>query len=63
MFGLSIEGLAPKFLSKVTKTGNPRASVLWTLLFMWIVLVLGLVSEVAGYMTDLYASLLSLSGF
>ena len=55
MYGLSIEGLAPKFLSKVTKSGNPRASVLWTLLFMWIVLVLGLISEVTG--------LLSLSGF
>ena len=63
MFGLSIEGLAPKFLSKVTKSGNPRASVLWTLLFMWIVLVLGLISEVTGFMTSLYTSLLSLSGF
>ena len=63
MYGLSIEGLAPKFLSKVTKSGNPRASVLWTLLFMWIVLVLGLISEVTGFMTSLYTSLLSLSGF
>ena len=62
MYGLSIEGLAPKFLSKVTKSGNPRASVLWTLLFMWIVLVLGLISEVTGFMTSLYTSLLSLSG-
>ena len=63
MYGLSIEGLAPKFLSKVTKSGNPRASVLWTLLFIWIVLVLGLISEVTGFMTSLYTSLLSLSGF
>ena len=63
LYGLSIEGLAPKFLSKVTKSGNPRASVLWTLLFMWIVLVLGLISEVTGFMTSLYTSLLSLSGF
>ena len=63
MYGLSIEGLAPKFLSKVTKSGNPRASVLWTLLFMWIVLVLGLISEFTGFMTSLYTSLLSLSGF
>ncbi len=63
MYGLSIEGLAPKFLSKVTKSGNPRASVLWTLLFMWVVLVLGLISEVTGFMTSLYTSLLSLSGF
>ena len=49
MFGLSIEGLAPKFLSKVTKSGNPRAAVFWTLGFMWIVLLLGLISEVTGY--------------
>lgn len=63
MFGLSIEGLAPKFLSKLTKSGNPRAAVLWTLLFMWIVLLLGLISEITGFMTSLYTSLLSLSGF
>ena len=63
MFGLSIEGLAPKFLSKVTKSGNPRAAVLWTLGFMWIVLLLGLISQVTGYLEDLYVSLLSLSGF
>ena len=53
MFGLSIEGLAPKFLSKV----------LWTLGFMWVVLLLGLISQVTGYLENLYTSLLSLSGF
>lgn len=63
MFGLSIEGLAPKFLGKVTESGNPRNSVFWTLIFMWIVLILGLTSEVTGMMTSLYTSLLSLSGF
>ncbi len=63
MFGLSIEGLAPKFLSKVTKSGNPRGAVFWTLGFMWVVLLLGLISEVTGYMENLYTSLLSLSGF
>lgn len=63
MFGLSIEGLAPKFLSKVNKQGNPRSAVFWTLAFMWIVLVLGLVSEVTGALESLYAALLSLSGF
>ena len=63
MFGLSIEGLAPKFLSKVTKSGNPRAAVLWTLGFMWIVLLVGLISQLTGYLENLYVSLLSLSGF
>lgn len=63
MFGLSIEGLAPKFLSKVTKSGNPRTAVLWTLGFMWVVLLVGLISQITGYLEDLYVSLLSLSGF
>ncbi len=63
MFGLSIEGLAPKFLSKVTKSGNPRAAVFWTLAFMWVVLIVGLISEVTGALSNLYTSLLSLSGF
>ncbi|MBC6680372.1 amino acid permease [Zhenpiania hominis] len=63
MFGLSIEGLAPKFLSKLTKTSNPRNAALFTLLFMWIVLIIGLVSELTGAMSSLYANLLSLSGF
>lgn len=63
MFGLSIEGLAPKFLGKLKKDGNPKNAVLFTLLFMWIVLILGLVSQITGALESLYASLLSMSGF
>lgn len=63
MFGLSIEGLAPKFLSKVNKQGNPRTAVLWTLAFMWVVLIIGLISQLTGALGSLYATLLSLSGF
>lgn len=63
MYGLSVEGLAPKFLGKITKEGNPRASVLWTLAFMWIILVLGLISEITGALESLYSCMLSLSGF
>lgn len=63
MYGLSIEGLAPKFLSKVNKSGNPKNAVLFTLAFMWVVLILGLISEVGGLFTNLYGMLLSLSGF
>ena len=63
LYGLSVEGLAPKFLSNLTKTGNPRNSVLFTLLFMWIVLVLGLISEITGLFASLYGTLLCLSGF
>lgn len=63
MYGLSVEGLAPKFLSRVNKNGNPKNAVLFTLLFMWIVLVLGLISELTGLFASLYGTLLSLSGF
>jgi AAT family amino acid transporter len=63
MYGLSIEGLAPKFLSKVNKDGNPKNAVLFTLLFMWVVLLIGLFSQLTGALESLYASLLSMSGF
>lgn len=63
MYGLSVEGLAPKFLSKLSKNQAPQRAVLFTLLFMWIVLVIGLISELTGFLSNLYGSLLSMSGF
>ncbi|NLD20029.1 MAG: amino acid permease [Clostridiales bacterium] len=63
MYGLSVEGLAPKFLSKLSKNQAPQRAVLFTLLFMWIVLIIGLVSELTGTLSNLYGSLLSMSGF
>lgn len=63
MYGLSVEGLAPKFLSKLSKSASPRNAALFTLAFMWVVLVLGLVSELTGKLTNLYTNLLSMSGF
>lgn len=63
MYGLSVEGLAPKFLSKLNKSASPRNAVLFTLLFMWIVLIIGLVSELTGFLSNLYTNLLSMSGF
>lgn len=59
MYGLSVEGLAPKFLSKLNKSANPKNAVIFTLVFMWIVLALGLF---AGQ-SSIYENLLSLSGF
>ena len=59
MYGLSIEGLAPKFLSKLNKNANPKNSVFFTLAFMWIVLMLGLFASESS----IYENLLSLSGF
>ncbi len=63
MYGLSIEGLAPKFLGKINKSGNPKNAVLFTLAFMWVVLILGLISQLTGFLESLYESLLSMSGF
>lgn len=63
MYGLSVEGLAPKFLSKLSKNQAPRNAVLFTLMFMWVVLVIGLISELTGFLSNLYGSLLSMSGF
>jgi AAT family amino acid transporter len=59
MYGLSIEGLAPKILHKLGKNANPKYAVFLTLAGMWIVLVIGLF---AGE-THAYADLLALSGF
>ena len=63
MYGLSIEGLAPKFLSKLSKNQAPQRATLFTLAFMWVVLVIGLVSEITGARSNLYGNLLSMSGF
>ncbi|MEA4922458.1 MAG: amino acid permease [Eubacteriaceae bacterium] len=63
MYGLSIEGLAPKFLGRLKKDGNPKNAVLFTLAFMWIILLVGLYTQVTGKMENLYANLLSMSGF
>lgn len=59
MYSLSIEGLAPKFLSKVNKFANPKNAVIFTLCCMWVVLMMGnLASE-----SSIYENLLAMSGF
>ncbi|MGI6722534.1 MAG: amino acid permease [Anaerovoracaceae bacterium] len=63
MYGLAVEGLAPEFLTKLNKKGNPRNAVWFTVIFMWVVLILGLISQLTGALETLYGSLLSLSGF
>ncbi|MEG1583532.1 MAG: amino acid permease [Anaerovorax sp.] len=59
MYSLSIEGLAPKGLSKLNKNANPKNAVLFTLACMWVVLMVGnLASE-----SSIYEHLLAMSGF
>lgn len=59
LYGLSVEGLAPKMFSRLDKKGSPKHAVLFTLAAMWLVLMLGLFAG-GGV---LYESLLSVSGF
>lgn len=59
MYSLSIEGLAPKFLSKLNKSSNPKNAVLTTLACMWIVLMIG--NLASG--SSIYEHLLAMSGF
>ncbi len=63
MYGLASEGLAPKKLAKLSANQAPRNAVIFTMVFMWIVLILGLISQLTGFLSDLYGSLLSMSGF
>ncbi len=63
LFGLSIEGLAPTFLGRLKRDGNPKNAVLFTLVFMWVILLVGLYSEFTGKLENLYGNLLSMSGF
>lgn len=63
MYGLAREGLAPKFLARLTDKGNPRNCVLFTLASMWVVLIIGLISELTGALESLYGCLLSIAGF
>lgn len=59
LYGLSVEGLAPKAFGKLDRKGTPRNAVLLTLGAMWVVLLIGLL---AGG-SSLYQQLLSVSGF
>ena len=63
MYGLSTEGLAPKFLSRLSKNQAPRNAVFFTMAFMWVVLLTGLTANVTGHLSDIYGKLLSMSGF
>lgn len=59
LYGLSVEGLAPKFLLKLSKKGTPIACVFFTIIPMWAVLMLGAFLPDSNF----YAYLLTMSGF
>lgn len=59
LYSLSVEGLAPQFLSKLNKHSSPQNAVIFTIIPMWGVLIIG--SFFSG--GDLYSNLLTMSGF
>ncbi|OHT06193.1 Amino acid permease family protein [Tritrichomonas foetus] len=67
LYGLSVEGLAPKFLSNLNQFNAPQNSTIFTLVFIWIVFILGFLSETLQIWGEgglpLYANLLGISGF
>jgi len=67
VYGLSVEGLAPKFLSKLNKFHVPQNATLFTIVPIWIVFVLGYALDTLNLLGDsglnFYLRLLGLSGF
>jgi len=59
LYGLAVEGLAPKFLLKLSDKGTPRRCVYFTIVPMWLVLLLGYFLPDSNF----YAYLLTMSGF
>ena len=68
MYGLSVEGIAPKFLSNLNRFNTPQNATLVTLIFIWIVFVLSYLISVMGFFggeegNNLYAALIGIAGF
>jgi len=67
LYGLSVEGLAPKFLSRLNKFQVPQNATIFTIVPIWFVFLLGFMVEQLGMLGEggstLYVSLLGISGF
>jgi AAT family amino acid transporter len=67
LYGLSVEGMAPQFLSKLNKFNTPQNATIFTLVPIWLVFLLGFASDTLGVFGEgglpLYANLLGISGF
>ncbi|MDR0518808.1 MAG: amino acid permease [Clostridiales Family XIII bacterium] len=67
LYGLSVEGLAPKFLSKLNRHSTPQNATLFTLVFIWVVFMLSFFISILGYMGGednmLYTALVGIAGF
>ncbi len=67
LYGLSVEGMAPKFLSNLNKFNTPQNATIFTIIPIWLVFLLGFASDELGLWGEeglpLYANLLGISGF
>ncbi len=67
LYGLSVEGMAPKFLSNLNRFNTPYNATVFTIIPVWLVFLLGFASNELGLWGEgglpLYASLIGISGF
>lgn len=67
LYGLSVEGMAPKFLSNLNHFSTPQNATIFTIVPIWAVFLLGFASDQLGLWGEgglpLYANLLGISGF
>lgn len=66
MYGLSVEGMAPKFLSRLNRFNVPQNATLFTLVPIWFVFILGFGVDVLGWWggeLGLYTALVGIAGF
>jgi AAT family amino acid transporter len=67
LYGLSVEGLAPKFLSKLNRFSTPQKATVFTLVFVWVVFVFSFVIAELGFFggedNHLYIALIGIAGF
>ena len=67
VYGLSVEGMAPKFLSKLNRFNVPYNATLFTIIPIWVVFIVGFCITELGFGgsagASLYERLLCFSGF
>ena len=67
LYGLSVEGLAPKFLSDLNRYNTPQKATIFSLVFVWIIFVFSFLIVEVGLMggedNTLYIALIGIAGF
>jgi AAT family amino acid transporter len=67
LYGLSVEGLAPKFLSDLNRYNTPQKATIFSLAFVWIIFVFSFLIVNVGWGggedNKLYIALIGIAGF